>query len=147
MTGRWGSIIAAFLAAAVAGSFALSVEAAVFVAFTALNVGGPDAAAAVGLALFSAVTGVLFVAPVFLIGLVTVGGPAWLIVSKTQIRSRTAATIVGALLAGAVAAIVLVMLGLIAGAAPAVGAAALVLPGAVAGWVLHRVAYGLNPNP
>ena len=40
-----------------------------------------------------------------LIGLVVVGGPAWLIISATQVQSRAAATVVGAILAAVAAAL------------------------------------------
>lgn len=142
----WGAIIAAFLAATLVGSFALSLEAAVFVALNALDAGGPDAATVAGQALLTSTTGLLFVAPVFLVGLLVVGAPVWLIIGATQVRSRLVATLVGAVLAGVTAAIILMLFGLMAGGAPAIGAAALTLPGAAAGWTLHRVAYGRTPT-
>lgn len=143
----WPTVIAAFLAAALTGSFALSTEAAVLVAVEGLGSGTLGAAVVLVQALMLALTGVFFIAPVFLIGLVLVGGPGWLIIGATQIRARTAATVVGAGLAGLVAGVVLLLLGLVAGGAFAIGAAALLMPGAVAGWTLHRVAYGRNPKP
>lgn len=147
MKPEWRSIVAAFLAAAVSGAFVFSLETAALVALGELRPGVLGAVSGLAQLLFSTVTGVLLASPVFLIGLVVVGGPAWLIVNATWVRSRIVATILGAGLAGSVATIILALLGLVAGGAAAIGGAALILPGAAAGWTLHRVAYGRNPNP
>lgn len=76
----------------------------------------------------------------FMIGLVVVGLPAWAALHTMRLRSRWAAAIAGAVLAPAsvwvggpwdvtASTFSWVPLGL-------------VLPGAVAGWTLHRIAYG-----
>ena len=146
MKPRWPIIIVAFLAAALTGSFALSIEAAVLLAVEGLGAGFLGPVVVLVQAVVVALTGVFVVAPVFLIGLVLVGGPAWLIIAATQIRSRTAATVMGAGLAGLVAGGILLAFGFVAGGGFAFGGAVLLIPGAVAGWTLHRVAYGRNPK-
>ena len=141
MIRSWVSVVGALLAATFAGSLALSIEAVLFLAWNALAVGDISTFAA-SQALMSAATGVLFVAPIFLIGLLVVGVPVWLMISGTQVRSRVAAAFIGAVLAAAVAAIVLALLGGSPWRIPLLGGIALILPGAAAGWTLHRVAYG-----
>ncbi len=78
----------------------------------------------------------------FLVGLVVVGIPAWAALHAVRLRSRWAAAIAGAMLAPAsvwacgpwdvtASNFSWVPLGL-------------VLPGAVAGWTVHRLAYGAS---
>ena len=82
---------------------------------------------------------------VFAIGLVIVGLPAWALLHALQWRSRRAAMAAGALLAAATTGVLT-----LANNASSVGSAGLFalllfMPGAAAGWALHRISYGRAP--
>jgi hypothetical protein len=78
------------------------------------------------------------------VGLVLIGGPAWWGLYRAGRRDRATAVLAGAILAPIMGAILLAGLG---GVVAAWTAGSLLLPGAAAGWTLHRVAYGRNPRP
>ena len=80
---------------------------------------------------------------VFLAGLLFIGTPVWLLMAGLGRNSRVVATGVGAILAAA-AGFAIAQLNAVTTWSwdPIVVAALLVLPGAAAGWTLHRVAYG-----
>lgn len=82
--------------------------------------------------------------------LLVVGCPVWWALHLIGVRSRVAATVSGAVVALAlgfvVAAALLLVTPWAAGFAPWV-LAFLSLPGAMAGWTLHRVAYGKANKP
>lgn len=88
---------------------------------------------------------IVYVAPVagvvFAIGLVVAGLPAWAVLHALRWRSRGAAMAAGALLA-ATAAGVLTLASDGSGVSAGVFALLLLLPGAAAGWALHRTSYG-----
>lgn len=118
---------------------------------------GTVAGAAAGGAIMSAEillwTGNVFVALyagflasiVFFIAIVFVGGPAWFLLHRANLRDRWIATLSGAVLSGTTATVVAGFSidwsqdVVIANGLP------VALGGAVAGWTLHRVAYGLYP--
>lgn len=84
-------------------------------------------------------------AVVFAIGLVVVGLPAWALLHALHWRSRGAAVAAGAFLAAATTGVLT-----LANNASSVGSAGLfalylLLPGAAAGWALHRTSYGRAP--
>ncbi|MDQ8028745.1 MAG: hypothetical protein REJ23_08450 [Brevundimonas sp.] len=87
--------------------------------------------------------------PFVLILTVALGGPIWWGLRATGLRGRLAMTVASGFAAGLLGLIVAVLMIAFmpwaAGFAPLVLAAP-VLPGAAAGWTLHRVAYGANPK-
>lgn len=137
----WGSVAAALVAAALVGGVAASgVMTLVLLLLWLLGNGSGAAPQGVFLVL---ILGGALAAAVFMIGLLVVGAPAWAVMHVRGLRSRKHAVTAGAVLtAGAVFA-----LSALSGPQGAVGGlfAALVMtaPGAAAGWVLHRIAYGV----
>jgi len=91
---------------------------------------------------------IVFVAPVagvvFAIGLVIVGLPAWALLLALRWRSRGAAMAAGAFLAAATTGALTLASGSPGGSA-GLFALLLLLPGAAAGWALHRTSYGRLP--
>lgn len=80
----------------------------------------------------------------FSLGVWMVGLPAWMILHRVGWTSRLHALLSGAVLAGAAGAI----LSALTGGSPIEAGAFLLLPGAIAGWTLHRIAYGkAGPSP
>lgn len=137
----WGFVAAALAAAALVGGAAAS-GAITLVLLPFSLIGNGPRFDLQGVFLFLIFGGAL-AAAVFLAGLVVVGAPAWAVMHARGLRSRKHAVTAGALLtACAVAA-----LSALSGPQGALGGllAALVMaaPGAAAGWVLHRVAYGV----
>jgi len=82
--------------------------------------------------------------PVFLVGLLLVGTPVWLLMAGLKRDSRTHALMTGAILSALAGFLIMQLFsGETAWSwGPFIYAAALVIPGAAAGWTLHRVAYG-----
>ena len=120
----------AFRAAVATGATACSVEFLLLTGGLSGNGASIQTVVTTGLMLF--VITWLVAAAVFSIGLVLIGLPAWIGLAKLGWVSPVSATASGSLLASAVA-------GLFGGPT---SAAFLILPGAAAGWMLHRVAYG-----
>ncbi len=84
----------------------------------------------------------------FVVGLLIIGAPVWAVMHWRGLRERKHAKAAGAVLAAGVmlAAGVVSALSQLSGLQGLVGglifAILMVLPGAVVGWTLHRVAYG-----
>ena len=134
--------IRALLAAAVVGGVALALELTLFTAAMALQTENSSSA----LAYLSAAPMVAVVTiPAFFVGALLVAAPVWAIIEGTTVRSALAAILIGALLATTTGVLILFGLGVIWWQSLAGAAAALGPPGALAGWVLHRVAYGRAP--
>ena len=85
----------------------------------------------------------LYAFVVFIAGLVVIGTPVWLVLAKLGRTTRTDAVLAGAALCF-LAAVALLLAAGEPGMAwePWALAASLAIPGAAAGWTLHRVAYG-----
>ena len=85
----------------------------------------------------------LYAFVVFLIGLAVIGTPAWLVLVRTGRTTRQHAMLAGAGLCFLAGAIVVAALGEpVLAWEPWALIASLAVPGAAAGWTLHRVAYG-----
>jgi hypothetical protein len=143
---KFGQIGLALVLAAITGGIAVGLELWAGMMIAALA-GGPAAVAqAAIMGLMIGLGGILYAAVAFGIGLVLIGGPAWLALHGLGARRRWAAVLTGAVLATAPAVI---FLAVVAGEQDDWGAmplaAFLILPGAAAGWVLHRIAYGRTP--
>ena len=136
--------IRAVLAAAGAGGGVIGVEAALFAMWNALASGDGSTALIMGLNYLLFVP--MMFAPLFLIGLAVVGAPMWAVLDGTAANSRRAAVLAGSLMSAAAAAIVLAALGVLSPDALWF-CAAFAPAGGVAGWVLHRVAYGRPAAP
>ena len=141
-----GQIALALVLAAITGGIAVGVEIWASMVVTALT-GGPAAVAqAAAMGLMIALMSTFYAAVGFGVGLVVVGGPAWLALHGLGARRRWAAVLTGAVLATAPGVIFLAAVASEQGDWGAMPLAAwLILPGATAGWVLHRVAYGRTP--
>ena len=81
---------------------------------------------------------------VFLVGLLFVGTPVWLLMAALKRDSRTHALLTGAILSALAGFLIMQLFSDETARSwlPLAYAAALVIPGAAAGWTLHRVAYG-----
>lgn len=132
----------ALLAGGVAGGGVLALELGGYVAFMALETEG-------GVAAWAQLTVMPFVALMamvpFWLGLGVFGLPVWTVVEGAGLRSRAAAVLLGGGLAPLVGVAILVAIGILWWQSLAVMVALMALPGAAAGWTLHRVAYGPNP--
>jgi len=133
---RWGDVPGALMLAAVTGPAVLTLELGFFGLWR-----GEDQALALSDVMFG-ITLVMFVAtPVFGAGILAVGTPVWALLHRSRWNRRATATLAGAVLAG------LAMQGIVLwdGAPPPFEEfwpVAMLAPGAAAGWVLHRIAYG-----
>lgn len=101
-------------------------------------------AAVIGLPLVPFVTIIASLA--FVVGLGVVGLPLWAAFHALRLRSRWLAAIAGAFLASA-SIWVLDQPWEVGGTGFSWPLLGLVLPGGIAGWTLHRAAYGRDPNP
>jgi hypothetical protein len=81
---------------------------------------------------------------VFLVGLLFVGTPVWFLMAALKRDSRTHALLTGAILSALAGFLIMQLFsgGMIWIWWPLIYAAALAVPGAAAGWTLHRIAYG-----
>ncbi|MCA3699868.1 hypothetical protein [Brevundimonas sp.] len=80
---------------------------------------------------------------VYLVGLVVIGTPVWLVLVRIGRTTRRDAVIAGGTLCTVAGAVIILAMGEPAPAwEPWALAATLAIPGAAAGWTLHRVAYG-----
>lgn len=140
----WMTRIKALLAASVAGGVSLSLA---FVVVAAFSVQGPAGGSLVSDYLGIAPVLLIVFIPAYLIGLAIVGLPAWMIVEATGVRSRLAAILMGAVLSAGTVVTFMLSTGLDAPESVAWMASLLAVSGAVAGWTLHRVAYGSTPKP
>ena len=136
--------LSALIGAALAGGLATATGILVAMAAPTLAYGPPS----VGDVLTVVFMGAIMVAMlaiytsfVFAVGLFLLGLPAWAVLHRLGWRGRRTAVVAGAVLAGAAAGgLALALNGPVGGSAGF--AAWMVLPGAVAGWTLHRIAYG-----
>lgn len=140
-----GDIVKALVAGAASGGLTTGIETyLVMFVFGPFTLNPPPTLAMIaqsiiiGLSIIPVATVVAGLA--FMVGLVVVGLPAWAVLYAVRLRSRWPAALVGSILAPA---------SIWVGGSWEAGAPAfnyvllgLILPGAVAGWTLHRVAYG-----
>jgi len=135
------AVLMAYPASALAAGFVVMIGFIVISAVATLNNGlGTDEIAR---GLWIAPVAWIYAALVYLVGLAVVGTPAWLMMSRQGRRSRRDATIVGAALSALAGLAILFLTGQLPTAwEPWALAGSLTIPGMVAGWVLHRVAYG-----
>lgn len=135
----------AFLGAIGAGAAVCAVQFKGLLALAGMGSNASLSGLVVGLLTFGAVTW-LIAALGFFIGLLFIGIPAWAALAALRWTSRRAAVAAGAVLA-ALAGVGIASLD--ARNLPGLWmvAAFFVLPGAVAGWTLHRVAYGRTVRP
>ena len=134
---------------AAAGGGAVAVEAYLLLAVFGWVGGPPPTPDAFLQALIFGLALIVYIGPVagavFAVGLMIVGLPAWALLHALHWRSRRVATAAGAVLAATATGILT-----LAGNASSVGSAGLfalllLLPGAAAGWALHRASYGRAP--
>lgn len=135
------------IAGAAAGGGAVAVEAYLLLAVFGW-VGGPaPTPEAFVQALIFGFGLIVYIGPiagvVFAIGLVIVGLPAWALLHALQWRSRRAAMAAGAVLAAATTGVLTLANSSLGSAA--LFALLLFMPGAAAGWALHRTSYGRAP--
>lgn len=137
-------VLAALIASAAAGGLATAAGTVLGVAAQSFAYGLPSLADIV-LGGMMAVAMVLmlgfYTTIVFAIGLVVIGLPAWATLHRIGFRSRAAAILTGSLLTGTTAAALAFALDPSNSAAGWFGLL-MVLPGAIASWTLHRIAYG-----
>jgi hypothetical protein len=139
----FGSVAMAYPAAAASGATLAVLEFAAFSLTQALS-----ERLSAGLTVLASEWWVLAVAWVYafvaiIIGLLVIGTPVWLAMAGLERDRRHHAVLGGAMLAGLAGFLILQMFtGDVWSWGPAVYGAGLAIPGGVAGWVLHRVAYG-----
>ena len=139
-TQGWLSAVLAYPAAAAVGAAIVAAGFAVTgVVVQALN-GMPSQILA---GLWITPAAFLYAFVVFLVGLVVIGTPGWLLLARLGRTARGDATLAGSILCFAAGVIFVFAAGEPLGAwEPWALAASLAIPGAAAGWTLHRVAYG-----
>jgi hypothetical protein len=142
MTQRMHRALLGLLAGAAVGGLATGAELAIL-QLTMNAIGGApisllDMTLNILLALWMTLMIGLFAALAFAIGLVVVGLPAWAVLFKLGFRTRAVAILAGGFLSGIAAAI----LTLAVGDDGVWFTVLMLLPGAAAGWTLHRIAYG-----
>lgn len=145
----WAWVAGGMAAAAVMGACTLAVQGLLLAmaAFRAASVGLP-AQGGVAFAILALPLAVAIAGAGFLTGLVAIGAPAWLVLHGLGLRKRREAMIAGAVLSALTAGPGLyVVTGGESGFVAAMAAMLLFLiPGAAAGWTLHRIAYGASPH-
>ena len=139
-TRGWGAVLLAYPAASAVGA------AIVAVGFTVVGIVAqimnevPDRMLE---GLWITPVAFLYALVVFLVGLIVIGTPAWLVLLRLGRTTRRDAVIAGATLCTVAGAVIILAMGEPAPAwEPWALAATLAIPGAAAGWTLHRVAYG-----
>ena len=143
MTISMNRAMSACLGAAVAGGLATATGGVAVMAAPALAFGPPS----IGDVLIGAFMATVMIAIlsiytsfIFGVGLTLIGLPAWTVLHHLGWRGRGTAVVAGGLLAGTTAGgLALALNGGVGGSAAF--AAMMVLPGAVSGWTLHRIAY------
>ncbi|WP_029417016.1 hypothetical protein [Brevundimonas bacteroides] len=140
-TRGWGAVALAYPAAALAGAVIVTIGFAAISTYASLaNEGGWDK---VGRGTWVLPAATIYAFVVYMAGLIVIGTPAWLVLSRTGRRSRRDAVVAGAVLSALAGAIFILAAGEPATAwEPWAFVASLALPGAAAGWTLHRVACG-----
>lgn len=140
----FGRMILAGLAAALAGALAVTVGFAVMTTYS--TIANEQGWAEVGRGLWVLPAAALYAFAIFIVGLLILGTPAWLLLVRLGRASRSDAVIAGAILS------MLPVLVFVLAAGEPVQAwqpwafvLAIAAPGAIAGWTLHRVAYGKAP--
>ncbi|OYX58096.1 MAG: hypothetical protein B7Y86_03555 [Brevundimonas subvibrioides] len=135
------AVALAYPAAAIAAGFVV-MTGFIFVAVLSTLTSGL-AASEIGRGLWIAPVAWIYAMVVYLVGLLVIGTPVWLIMARQSRDARRHAVLAGAILSALAGAIILFLLGEPPVAwEPWAFAASLAIPGAVAGWTLHRVAYG-----
>lgn len=140
----FGWIILAYLAAALVGALIVTIGFAVVATYSTIaNELGWDEVRR-GLWILPAAT--IYAFAVFIGGLLILGTPVWLLLLRLNRSSRR-----DAVTAGAVLSMLPVLAFLLAAGEPVrawepwLFALSIMIPGAAAGWTLHRVAYGKAP--
>lgn len=130
------------ITAAAIGGLATGAELAVIQLVTTALAGAPISLDGMGFGIMMALWMTfmigLYAAIAFAIGLVVVGLPAWAVLFRFGLRARVIGVLAGGVLSGVTAA----MLSLAAGYDGLWFTVFMIMPGAAAGWTLHRVAYG-----
>lgn len=136
----FGWVILAYLASALAGALIVTAGFAVMATYSTLADGQGWDQVGRGLWILPATT--IYAFAVFIAGLLVLGTPAWLLLARLGRTSRRDAAVAGAILS------MLPVLAFLLTAGEPVWAwqpwafvLSLAIPGAVAGWTLHRVAY------
>lgn len=134
-------VILAYLAAALSGALIVTVGFAVMATYSTIANDQGWGEVARGLWILPAAT--IYAFAVFTAGLLVLGTPVWLLLVRLGRNSRRDAVITGAFLS------MLPVLAFVVAAGEPVRAwqpwafiLSIAIPGAVAGWTLHRVAYG-----
>lgn len=145
----------AVLAASATGGAVVAVETTAAFVVTSLGASGRSSSFAdeVGLLLGLAGMTALFAGVVFAVGLTVIGLPSWAVLRRLGLLGRMSATVAGAVLAATTAAaLVLAADDWRVGStgtwvAAAWALAALLLPGAAAGWMFHKAVQGPAESP
>jgi hypothetical protein len=134
------SVLLAYPAAAAVGAALVVVE----FGLLALTESGPSGIAELAAGWWVLPVAWVYAFPVFLVGLLFVGTPVWLLMAGLKRDSRTHALLTGAILSALAGFLIMQRFSgeTALSGGPFIYAAALVIPGAAAGWTLHRVAYG-----
>lgn len=140
----WTSVAMGMIAAAITGALVLAAQGVVLSVASLVVLKGERAAEGLlYLAMLATPIAIGLAAAGFLIGLVVIGAPAWLTLHGLGHRKRRDAMLAGAALSSLTGGVLLLVWtdgG--AGVSNAMAAALLFLiPGAAAGWALHRIAY------
>lgn len=137
----FGWVILAYLAAALVGALVVTIGFAIVATYSTIaNEQGWDEVWR-GLWILPAVT--IYAFGVFIGGLLILGTPVWLLLVRLDKSSRRDAVIAGAVLSTLpVLAFLLAAGEPVQAWQPWVFALSITIPGAAAGWTLHRVAYG-----
>lgn len=140
-TRGWGAVALAYPAAALAGAIVVTIGFAAISTYATLNTEGGWDEVRRGTWILPAATIYAFV--IYMAGLIVIGTPAWLVLSRMGRTSRRDALVAGAALSAFAGGIFILAAGEPATAwEPWAFVTSLAIPGAAAGWTLHRVAYG-----
>jgi hypothetical protein len=140
-TRGWGAIALAYPAGALAGAIIVTIGFAAISTYASLANEGGWTEVRRGTWILPAATIYAFVT--FMAGLIVIGTPAWLVLSRMGRTSRQDALMAGAALSALAGGVFILAAGEPATAwEPWAFVASLTIPGAAAGWTLHRAAYG-----
>lgn len=140
-TRGWGAVALAYPAAALTGAIVVTIGFAAISTYATLANGMGWAEVQRGTWILPAA--ILYAFMAYLAGLVVIGTPAWWLLSRAGRKRRSDAVLAGAVLSSAAA-----MIFVLAAREPVTAwetwalTLSLAIPGAIAGWTLHRVAYG-----
>ena len=144
MTPKIDRALSALIGSAVAGGLVTATGFVAAMVAPAFAFGVPTLAEALsGILLAAVMAGVLAIYTTFVFGagLFLIGLPAWAVLHRLGRRTRRIAVLAGGALTGATAgALALGLSGPNSNAA--IFAALMIIPGGLAGWTLHRIAYG-----